>query len=84
MFSNCANPFCRAEFDYRHGRFYRFHKRPLDDGQLANTHSVQHFWLCGKCSETYYLEYAQGGGVLIRLNFENALKSDTPHVLAAD
>jgi len=84
MFSKCANPSCGAEFDYRQGRFYRFHKRPLDDGQPANTHSVQHFWLCGKCSETYRLEYTQGGGVLIRLNFENAFKSDTPLRIAAD
>lgn len=84
MFSTCANPACQVGFDYRHGRFYRFHKRPLDDGQPANTHSVQHFWLCGNCCETYHLKYAEGRGVLIELKFEHAFKSDAQHVIAAD
>lgn len=82
MFSNCANPSCQAEFDYRQGRYYRFHRRPLDDGQPANTHSVQHFWLCGECCETYHLKYAEGGGVLIELNFESAFESDPPRMIA--
>lgn len=84
MFSKCANPSCQAEFDYRQGRFYRFYRRPLDDGQPANGHSVQHFWLCGRCSETYSLQGVEGRGVLIRLNFENALESDTPRMIAVD
>lgn len=84
MFSKCANPSCKAEFDYRQGRFYRFHRRPLDDGQPANTHSVKHFWLCGECCETYHLKYAAGRGVLIELNFEHAFKSDAQQVIAAD
>ena len=84
MFSKCANPSCEAEFDYREGRFFRFHKRPLDDGQPANAHSVQHFWLCGNCSDIYHLEDAQGGGVLIRLNFESAFEPDTAQRIAAD
>jgi hypothetical protein len=84
MFSKCANPSCGAEFDCRQGRFYRFHKRPLDDGRPVNTHSVQHFWLCGKCCETYCLKYAHGDGVLIELNFENAFKPDVSRMIAAD
>ena len=84
MFSKCANPFCGAEFDYRQGRFYRFHQRPLDDGQPANTHSVEHFWLCGKCCETYCLAYAQGGGVLIQLNFENSFEPDIQESIGAN
>lgn len=84
MFSKCANPSCKADFDYQQGRFYRFHRRPLDDGQPPNTHSVQHFWLCGKCCETHCLKYAEGGGVLIALNFEHAFESDAPHVVAVD
>jgi hypothetical protein len=84
MFSKCANPSCGAEFDYRQGRFYRFHKRPLDDGRPANTHSVQHFWLCGKCCETYCLKYTHVDGALIELNFENTLRLDASRTIAAD
>lgn len=82
MFSKCANPSCKTGFDYRQGCFYRFHRRPLDDAQPANTHSVQHFWLCGECCETYHLKYAEGRGVLIELNFEHAFKSDAHQVIA--
>lgn len=84
MFSKCANPSCKTEFDYREGRFFRFHKRPLDDGQLANTHSVQHFWLCGRCSATYCLQYAEGRGILVRVQFERVFESDEAHMIAAD
>lgn len=84
MFSECANPACRAEFDYRHGHFFRFHKRPLDDGEPDNTHSVEHFWLCGPCSETYCLEQPRSGGIVIRLRFEKALGVGTARMLPAD
>jgi hypothetical protein len=84
MFSECANPACGAEFDYRQGQFFRFHKRSLDDGQPANTHSIEHFWLCGRCSETYYLQNAGGGGIAIRLRFEKALGTGPSQMIAAD
>ncbi len=82
MFSRCANPSCKAEFDYRQGHFFRFHKRALDDGQPANTHSVQHFWLCGECSETHCLEYSEGAGVSIRMHFEDTFGSHTQQQIA--
>jgi len=84
MFSECANPACGAEFDYRQGQFFRFHKRSLDDGQPANTHSIEHFWLCGRCSETYCLQNAGGGGIAIRLRFEKTLGAGTCQLIAAD
>jgi hypothetical protein len=84
MFSECANPACRAEFDYRQGQFFRLYKRPLDDGQPANTHSIEHFWLCGRCSETYCLEQTRSGGLLIRLRLEKALGAGSPQMVPAD
>lgn len=65
MVSKCANPSCRAKFDHREGRLFRFPKRPVEDGRPANTHSVQHFWLCGRCFRAYLLEYHDGVGVAI-------------------
>jgi hypothetical protein len=64
VFSNCANPDYAVTFDYRQGRFFRFHKN-VAAGGLKNTHSVQHFWLCGQCSQKFTLEYKDGVGVLI-------------------
>jgi hypothetical protein len=65
MFSKCANPDCDTPFDYRSGRFFRFHRPPLEGQVTANRHSVQHFWLCKACSETSTLE-ASGTGVVVR------------------
>lgn len=65
MFAKCANPDCDTPFDYRSGRFFRFHRRPPEGQVAANTHSVQHYWLCKACSETSTLE-ASGDGVVIK------------------
>ena len=57
---------CRMAFDYRgQGQFFRFHKN-ASVGETPNTHSVQHFWLCGQCCRALTLEYQDGVGVLIK------------------
>ena len=61
MFLKCSNPECQASFDdYRQGRLYRFHRSHAKGRAPANTHFVQHFWLCNGCAETYALEYRRG------------------------
>jgi hypothetical protein len=71
MVSKCANPSCAATFDHREGRLFCFPKRSIEAGQPANTHSVQHFWLCGRCFPDYLLEYHDGVGVTIAPHFES-------------
>jgi len=66
MISMCANPDCGMPFDYLQGRFFRFHKNHAVGERAPNTHSVQHFWLCGHCCEEFTLEYEDGSGVLIK------------------
>jgi len=66
MISRCANPVCQIAFDYHQGQFFRFHKAHAPDQQPPNTHSVQHFWLCGKCSRIYTLVYVEERGVLLQ------------------
>jgi hypothetical protein len=51
MLSACANPDCQVPFDYRRGKLFRFHKEHLVSEKPPNTHSVQHFWLCGVCCD---------------------------------
>jgi len=65
MFSTCANPDCGKAFDYQEGHFFRFHKSHQANGAPANTHSVQHLWLCGKCSDEFTLEWMEGHGVVM-------------------
>lgn len=66
MISFCANPACQIAFDYRQGQFFRFHKAYRSGEKPPNTHSVQHFWLCGKCSGKYTLLYSEERGVLLQ------------------
>jgi hypothetical protein len=66
MLSTCANPDCAVPFDHRSGRFFSFHRSSIEGHVAANTHSVQHFWLCKSCCEVFTLEYASGLGVMIR------------------
>jgi hypothetical protein len=83
MFSKCANPDCGMPFDYRQGQFFRFPKNPEKVGLGANTHSVQHFWLCDECRACYFLEYREGCGVLIRTRSAAPRARENHRVIAA-
>lgn len=83
MFSSCANPNCQAPFDYHQGRFFRFHKDHAACETPPNSHSVQHFWLCGVCCGDYTLEYRNGRGVLLLDRPDLSLKVNTLRFIAA-
>ena len=57
MITRCANQECSRLFDYREGRYFRFQGNVAPGEVPANVHSVEHFWLCGSCSEAYTLEH---------------------------
>ena len=59
---------CRVEFNYRQGAIFRFRKQPLEGGQSAYTHSIQHFWLCANCARIYRLELKHGRLLLRRFS----------------
>lgn len=83
MITACANPDCKAAFDYRgQGRFFRFHKDAVA-GETPNTHCIQHFWLCGECCQTFTLEYQDGAGVLIKTRNDIACESESFRFIAA-
>ena len=78
MFQNlhpkCANPTCSAAFYWlTGGKIFRFRRDPGalqtsggNESLLSNSHHVEHFWLCERCSQIYTLAYEPGRGVLIR------------------
>jgi len=82
MFLDCANPECSSEFDYRQGCLYRFHKQPLD-GHPANTHSVQHLWLCKECARVYRLDYEPCRGIFLRASVETGGQTGLVRLVAA-
>jgi hypothetical protein len=81
MISRCANPACVTEFDHRKGRIFRFPKKAEDP--RANTHSVQHFWLCKDCAGSYSLEYIESQGVALRLRAELPRSNSLRFIAAA-
>ena len=83
MIFKCANPECKAVFDHRHGILLRFPKRASDGQSPANTHAVQHFWLCGACSQAFVLEYRDDQGVVMSLRWEKPPLARQHRVIAA-
>ena len=67
MLDKCANSECSMPFDYKQGRYFRFRRACAVNETPANTHSVHHFWMCGRCVETYTLQYNKEHGVVLSL-----------------
>jgi hypothetical protein len=80
MLSRCANPDCGTNFDYGHGRFFRF--RRSSSPVPVNSHSVQHHWLCDSCSETYTLDYREAIGILLSLRLRTPNDGYIPLLIA--
>ena len=54
MVNNCANPKCAKPLHYlREGRVFVFDAEIDSDKPI---HRMEHFWLCGTCSQTMRLE----------------------------
>lgn len=54
MVNNCANPKCAKPLHYlREGRIFVFDAEIDSDKPI---HRMEHFWLCGACSQTMRLE----------------------------
>ncbi len=83
MISKCANPSCSAAFDHRQGRLHRFPKCRTEHGPPANTHSVQHFWLCATCCKTYSLRYDEDLGVTLGRQVERGSAPEMRQLIAA-
>jgi hypothetical protein len=87
MLNTCANPQCAKPLHYlREGRVFVFDaivKSSVDASK--KDHRLEHFWLCGDCSETLMLEQTMSG---VRVVHRSGLRSKrtpvlTPEVLAA-
>lgn len=66
MVNHCANPQCCKPLHYlREGRVYVFDvTRPAGNGERT-VRRMEHFWLCGACSEVYFLEQVEDRSVRI-------------------
>lgn len=66
MVSHCANPKCAKPLHYlRDGRVFVF---DVPDKMTANgkrLRHIEHFWLCGTCSQTMAMEQSSEGVHLV-------------------
>lgn len=58
MIDNCANPQCSKQLRYlREGTIYIFESSGgSPDLEGSNQHRLEHYWLCGHCSQALFLE----------------------------
>ncbi len=57
MITKCCNSECQKPFNHREGRLVRF-SNDASIGQTAeNQPHIEHYWLCGSCSEQFVFEY---------------------------
>lgn len=65
MLSKCANPECTTQLRYlREGKVFKVEKdRPALVTGKRPTSRVEHFWLCGPCSEKSTLVYDDKTGI---------------------
>jgi hypothetical protein len=63
MVSHCANPKCAKPLHYlREGRIFVFDVSGKDvDRNGKRTRRMEHFWLCGTCSQTMVMERSADG-----------------------
>jgi hypothetical protein len=68
MFERCLNPERGLPFDHREGRLIRVSSAgPKSPSERP---SIEHFWLCGKCSERYVFPHEREAGIRIKLRVE--------------
>ena len=69
MLSKCANPDCSTTLHYlREGKVFKVESEAelyLVDGGKKPARKVEHFWLCGPCSETNTLIKDKADGVKV-------------------
>jgi hypothetical protein len=67
MVNNCANPACAKPLHYlREGRVFVFDMSDTTSVEHGRrTRHLEHFWLCGSCSQTFQLERRADGVQLL-------------------
>jgi hypothetical protein len=91
MVNHCANPQCCKPLHYlREGRVYVFDvTRPASANSERTARRMEHFWLCGVCSESYFLEQVEDRTVRLSPRIQrpvttaSVLPYRTPHSIAS-
>jgi hypothetical protein len=66
MVNNCANPQCAKPLHYlREGRVFVFDIQDRSGNAVGGrrSHHLEHYWLCGDCSQRFLVEYKEKSGI---------------------
>lgn len=81
MVNHCSNPECNKPLHYlREGRIYVFDVVDPQSSALPNggyPHHMEHFWLCGRCSEILLLEQTSDVGIRLLTKAAKERRSST-------
>lgn len=82
MVNQCANKLCGKPLHYlREGRIFVFDVPFSDAPEASSKTRLQHFWLCGPCSETLAMEQSSSLEVhVVSRKGETGLKAVRPKV----
>jgi hypothetical protein len=79
MVNHCANPNCGKPLRYlREGRIFVFETQN-NDGE-GSVRRMEHFWLCGACSQIFRLEKTRDG---VQAVMKHAVSASFVHPLAS-
>jgi len=66
MLSKCSNPACPTTLVYlREGKIFAIQPNESDPARAKPVNRVEHFWLCGPCSEQMTLVRDANGQVRV-------------------
>jgi hypothetical protein len=83
MFARCSNPECGVPFDYREGQLIPIRTIMRNGQPPAGHHGVEHYWLCGRCSEVYMLEHERGAGIKMKPRTREVRDVSAPSLVTA-
>jgi|SwirhisoilCB3_FD_contig_31_12873171_length_383_multi_3_in_0_out_0_1 hypothetical protein len=76
MLSKCSNPACPTTLLYlREGKIFAIQPNEADPASAKPVNRVEHFWLCGPCSEQMTLARDANGQICVLPKPVNSVRS---------
>jgi len=83
MITKCFNRACQTPFDYRDGRLVRFSRKSANNNQEETYQFIEHYWLCGSCSDLYKFECEEGMPVGLMRREQAVPQSNLSYMVSA-
>ena len=84
MITKCFNPACQTPFDHRAGRLVRFSRKTSNNNYEECRQYIEHFWLCGTCTDLFIFECDEGMPVGLMRREQVIPKGNLPYLVSAE